>query len=1030
MIEKLLNYTIRSQLLIWLTIIGLTVGGLFSMAGVQREAYPKVDFHSAQITTVFPGAAPADVEQRVTIPLEEEIREIEGLKRVRSVSRHSVSDISVEVDLNEDEPDKVLDEVRRALDRVTDLPTEVTERPVFMEQKTGSFPVLEISLYGPEDERELTHTAEFYELQLEKVPGVARVDVFGERDHEWHVLIDPDRMRARAVNVLDVVQSLSGRNVSIPGGAVEAQRALNIRTSGEFKSIGELAHMPVQSNEMGGMTRLNQIARFRESFAPPKLLARTNGKRAINLLILKRERSDIVTVTEDIQKRIRELQKIKPVEVSTVLDEARQTRRRLDVVSSNALFGFVIVVVMLLLFLNFRTALVTAASLPLVLLATALVFPLNNITFNMISMMGIIIALGMLVDNSIVIAENVHRYRELGYGPYEAASKGASELVIPILGSFLTTVAAFIPMMFMSGTMGKFIWQIPFLVIVSLTASLLESFFLLPARLARFSETEGARVSQVRMRLDSWLESASNAFGRFVQRLVVRPFLSFAVMSLFVLCALASMGLLGFALFPKEEVEQVIIKTEFDPSMRVVQTIERMAPVEELVRALPSTELVSYSMKAGLQQVGAGDPLTRTGENLAMIDIFLTPEVERERTAEDIVKALEPQIRAIPGLRSLYVEEVVPSPPIGAAITVAAEGPDYEVLKKISEEIRTYLAGVNGVKNITDDYKTGREEIVVRLNQERAAMAGVSDQLAALAVRTAFEGTEATIVRIGIDEIKIRVLYDDPFRASADRLKSIQIPNRERLHTSLGSISTFENASGPESLSHYDFERAITITADVDAKIIQSGEANDLIFKKFGDLGSRYPGYSLKLRGEEQETNESMASLGRAGLAAFFAIFAIIALIFNSPGRSLIIMATIPLGLVGIAIGFLTSGKALSFLALIGIIGLAGVQVNAGIMLVEFIDKARLEGMSPVDAVVDAARTRFRPILLTSLTTMGGLFPTAYSLGGSDPVLIPMTLALAWGLASGTFGSLVFIPVVFACGYRIRDFVRKRRAHA
>lgn len=1025
MIERFLNYVIRSQLLVWLAVIAILVGGLSALLGLHREAYPRVEFHSAQIVTVFPGAAPVDVEQRVTIPLEEEIREIEGLKRVRSISRHSVSEINVEVDLAESNPTRVLDEVRRALDRVRDLPAEVVERPVFLEQKTGSFPVLEISLYSAKaDEQELADIAEFYETQIEKLPGVARVDVFGKRDHEWHVLINPDLMRVRSVNVLDVVQTLSGRNVSIPGGAVESEQARNIRTSGEFTGIGELARMPVRSNEIGNMTRLGEIARFRESFESPKLLARSNGLPAMNLLIIKRERSDIIRVTAAIQQRISELQKIRPVEVVTVLDEARQTRRRLDVVSSNATIGFAIVVIMLIIFLNLRTAVVTAVSLPLVLLGTLIAFPIYDITFNMISMMGMIVALGMLVDNSIVIAENVHRYRQAGLDAVSAAGKGAAELVIPIFGSFLTTVAAFIPMMFMSGMMGKFIWQIPFLVITSLSASLLESFFLLPARIARFGES-GKQSSALRQTIDRRFDALSDGFGGFVRRMVMRPFLSFAILFAVVVGAVASMGLMRFTLFPKEEVEQMIIKTEFDPSTRVSQTIEKMAPIEKLVRELPKTELVSYSMKAGIQQVGAGDPLTRNGENLAMIDIFLTPEVTRERTAEQIVKALEPQIRAIPGLRNLSVEEVVPAPPIGAAITVAVEGPDYARLREIAGEIRTYLGTVKGVKNITDDYKTGREEIVVRLNQERAAIAGISDQVAALAVRTAFEGTEATTVRQGRKEITIRVLYDDRFRADQTRLGQIQIPNRGGLHTALGSISSFETSSGPEGLSHYDFERAITVTADVEEQTISSGEANAKIFAKFADIGKRFPGYSLKLRGEEQETNESMASLARAGLAAFFAIFAIIALIFNSPMRALIIMATIPLGLVGIVVGFLTAGKALSFLALIGIIGLAGVQVNAGIMLVEFIDKARGEGLSQLDAVVDAARTRFRPILLTSLTTMGGLFPTAYSLGGSDPVLIPMTLALAWGLASGTFGSLVFIPVVFACGYRLRDGLRR-----
>ncbi|MBX7059786.1 MAG: efflux RND transporter permease subunit [Leptospirales bacterium] len=1029
MIERLLHYFIRSQLLIWLVIVGLLLGGLMALFGLQREAYPRVDFHQAVITTVFPGAAPEDVEQRVTIPLEEEIREVEGLKRVRSTSRHSVSEIFVEVDLKERDPDGVLDEVRRALDRVTDLPSEVTERPVFQEQKTGTFPVLEISLYGANSEQELTDIAEFYEKQLEKLPGVARVDLFGKREHEWQALLNPNSMRARGVSMLEVVQSLAARNVNIPGGALEAEQARNIRTTGEFQNIGQLARVPVQSNDIGSRTMLGQIARFEEGFESPRLLARTNGQNAINLMVLKRERSDIVTVTGDVAHRLEELKQIRPIQSAIVLDEARQTRRRLSVVQSNAAMGFVLVVAMLIAFLNFRTALVTAGSLPLVVLGSLIFFPQADITFNMISMMGLIISLGMLVDNSIVIAENVHRYREQGYSPIEAATHGAAELVIPILGSFLTTVAAFVPMLLMTGIMGKFIWQIPFLVIVSLSVSLLESFFLLPARLARFSEKEGQKnSSELRQRLDAFFDGVASGFGGFVRFLAAHPFRSFAVMSVVVLASFVGMAFMKFSLFPKEEVEQFIIRMEFEPSLRVTQTVQRMSAVESLVRGLPADELVSYSVKAGIQQIDAGDPLTRVGEHLAMVNIYLTPESERKRTAKEIIDALTPAVRQTPGLIAYSLQEVVPSPPVGAAITVAVEGPEYEKLREISAEVRAYLATIRGVKNIADDYRPGREEIIVRLNEERAATAGVSDQLAAQMVRSAYEGAEATTLRQGDREITIRVRYDEPFRRDLAALSEIAAPNRVGLRTTLGSISTLETRNGPESLSHYDFERAITILADVDEDIITSSEANALIFARFKDLSQRYPGYALKLRGEEQETNESMASLAQAGGLALLAIFGIIALIFNSPLRALIIMMTVPLGLTGIVIGFLTAGKALSFLALIGIIGLAGVQVNAGIMLVEFIDKARREdGLGPLDAVVDAARTRFRPILLTSLTTMAGLFPTAYALGGSDPVLIPMTLALAWGLASGTFGSLLFIPVVFSCGYKLRELWLSRR---
>ena len=1024
--SALIRYFVNQKLLMWLVIISLVLGSILSIFNLRRENFPRVDFHQAKITTIFPGASAVDVEQRVTIPLEEEIREIEGLKKVRSISRQSVSEINVQVDMKESNPDEILQDVRRALDRVTDLPPEVTERPVFAEIKSGSFPVMEISIYDAKNEIELNEQARFFEKQLEKVPGVARVDVFGKRDREWHILVKPANLSRYNVSLLDVSNALSGRNVNVPGGVLETEAALNIRTTGQFDKIEELGALPVRSNEMASMVRLRQIARFEDTYERSQLLARTNGKPAINLQIVKKERADILTLAVDVKARLKELNADSATSSSVkgviVNDLSLQTERQLDVVLNNAAIGLALVIAILLIFLSSRMAVITALSLPLVLGVTLMTFPQNDITFNMVSMMGIIIALGMLVDNSIVIAENVYRYLEKGLSPLDAAVKGASELVTPIIGSFLTTTAAFLPMMFMSGLMGKFIWQIPFVVITVLTASLLESFFLLPARIAHYGgkKLEDKKPNKVRNTINGGIDAVTRGFAKFISGVVHHPFISLSGVAMVFVLAFVGLTMMKFSLFPKEEVEEFLVKIEFSPSLRVTQTMERVAAVEDLIRKLPPEELVSYSMKGGIQQRDAQDPLQRVGEHLAMVRVFLTPEVSRKRTALEIIEELKPKVQKLPDLKHMAIEELVPSPPIGAAITVSVEGPNYATLRKISGEIQDLLKKTSGVYNIGDDYKNGREELIVRLDQKRAALVGARTDQVAMMVRTAFEGNEVSTMRRGHEEITLRVLYDGPYRARPSALGELPIPNRVGLQTPLKAITKTERSTGPESLSHYNFERSVVINADVREKIITSGEANALIFKHFGEIGKKYPGYSIALRGEQEDTAESMASLGQAGIIAVLAIFAILAMVFNDVRKPLLILATVPLGIIGVVAGFLLSGKAMSFLAMIGVIGLAGVQVNASIILVTFIDQLKQEGIAPLDALIEAARTRFRPILVTTLTTMGGLFPTAYSLGGSDPMLIPITLALAWGLAFGTFGSLVFVPAVFSAFHALK----------
>lgn len=1029
--KRVIAYFVHHSLVVWLIIIFSILSGILALFTLRSEAFPNVDFHQLKITTIFPGAPPSEVEKFVTIPLEEKIREVSGLEEVRSTSRQSVSEIVVKIDLDEKDPDAILEDVRRAIDSVTDLPDEITERPEIKERKSGEFPVAELGLYGQSSQVNLNEVARFLERELEKIKGVARVDLFGHQDREWHILVNPLKMSNKQVTLPDIIQSIKSRNLNMPAGSFASGPARNIRTNGEFTSIQELNSLPIRSNEIGSMVMLKQIAELKDTLQKPDFLAATNGKPAINLLILKKEKADIVKTVSLLKKKLIIINKNLPSDMHIVLinNEARRTKNRLDVVSSNATVGFILIMLILFIFLTWRDALITSLSLPLVLLVVLTIFPLYDITFNLISMLGIIISIGMLVDNSIVISENIYRHREAGLNPKDAAIKGASELVVPIIGTYLTTVAAFAPMMFMSGIMGRFVWQIPFVVICTLTISLFESFFLLPTRVALFGpkNLNSENENKLRKWFNRIFSIVQNKFYLFVQGIVKKRYLSLLAILLIFIVAIFGMSKMRFSLFPKEGIEIFIIKVEFPPNLRASETLRKMRELQPVIESLPKSELSSYTIKAGIQQRNSQDALTRVGEHLGMVQVYLTPELNRERTSKEIIHSLKNKIIQVVGKNKLLIEEVAPSPPIGAAITLAIEGTQYKTLKKISTELQDFLHKQKGILNIADDYNPGREEIIIKLDENRAAMTGISTLDAATIIRTAYEGFEASKIRKDLDEITLRVLYNSEYRGERRFLKDIQIRNRSGLSTPLSQISSKKIETGPEALLHYDFERAITVTADVDESVITSNIANKKVLDHFKDISLRYPGYTIRFRGEQESTQKSMASLARAGVLALFAIYAILAIIFNNALRPFPIIAAIGLGLIGIVIGFLTANKAISFFAMIGIIGLAGVVVNASIVLADFMDELTNDGSDPYDALSLAAKIRFRPILLTTLTTMAGLLPTAYGLGGSDPVLIPMTLALAWGLASGTFGALIFIPCVFAIGFDIKSFFQSRK---
>ncbi|MBM9589015.1 efflux RND transporter permease subunit [Leptospira sp. 201903075] len=1024
--KKIIHYFVYNPLVANLVFVFLFLAGMISVLSMKREAFPRVNFRQVRVLTVYPGASPVDVEKKVTIPIEEKLREVEGLDSVRSISRNSESDISIKIDLEHSNPDGVVNDIRRAVDRVTNLPTQVKDRPIVTEQKSSNFPVLEIAIHGAMNEMELQEMGRFIEDEMRKVSGVSRVDAFGKRKEEWRIRVDPDLKKKYTLGFSDIINAISKRNISVPAGSFLRPITQDIRVTGEINDINDIKNIPIRSNETGNTILLSQVANVKDTYERQRVVAVVNGEPAYVLQIIKKDSADIIRTVEAVQERIAELKKQIPanIQFTELNNEGARAIKRLDVVITNSLQGLFLVVLVLILFFSLKDSLLTSLSLPLTLFATTIAFPIFDVSFNLVSMLGIIISLGMLVDNSIIISENIYKYRSKKMDSREAAVLGASELFVPIIGSYLTTVAAFLPMAFMSGIMGKFIWQIPFMVIVALTLSLFESFLLLPVRYAQFTSHEVKKRSKNRERfrtfLENGFESLKAAFTRFITRVVNRPFLALGSILIVFLSSCGLVGLMNFNLFPKEGIDYVMVRAEFPPDFSAQETTKQLQYFQPILDRIPKSEVQSVILKIGIQQTDPTDPLTRIGEQLGMAQIILVPETERKRTAQEIFGELEPDLKKLPGAVSVMVDLVVNGPPIGAAVTVAIEGRDYKVLKQISNEMQGFLKKQEGVININDDYKPGREEIQIRVKDTASAITGIDTEITAYYVRTAMEGLEASNFRKGKDEVKIVIQNDDRFRDGIEDLDSIQISNKFGLLTPITAVTTKTTVQGIEALYHNDYEKAITVLADVDEAKTSSSIVNGKIVDEFGNIGKKYPGYKIKFRGEQEETAKSMVSLLVAGVLAFFGIFAILAIIFNSIKKPVLIILSIPLGFVGVVFGFLISGKALSFLAMIGIIGLAGVIVNASIVLVDTIQEFQAKGEGLYDSLITASGERFRPILVTTMTTMAGMIPTAYAIGGSDPLLIPMTLSLAWGLGFGTFGSLIFIPASFSAYYKLK----------
>lgn len=1017
----MINFFIdRPKLGVLLSLI-VILAGVLGAKQLRREAFPSVNFAQAQIVTVYPGATPEDVEELVTQKIEDEIRGTSGLKLVQSVSTQGLSTIFVHIDLDYSDVTGAMTELQRSVDRVTDLPAEVEERPRFLEIKTRNIPILEVSLHGDAPEMTIRQWMDRLEDRLERLPGVATIRKVGYRDREYRILLNAQALQQHHVSVEEVVAAVRAHNVDLPGGSlVSTPHQVNVRTSNEIESVAALADVVVRANLSGQQVRIRDLGEVVDSFRDPTVLARTNGKRSMVATITKQESADIVRLATSVRETIAAFAKGLPSGVNVTLsnDEARRTEHRLDIVTTNTWIGLILVLISLLVFLNWQTAIVTSLSMPLVVLGTMACMLYVGITFNLISMLAIIIALGMFVDNSIVVSENIYRYREEGYSLVEATRRGVNNIFWPVTATVLTTIAAFAPMGVTAGIMGKFIWGIPVVVSISLLMCLAESFILLPTRV-RLADVGVRRAASE----SHWFVALRRWFDRQLDAALRHQWRSLGVaLGLLILSFVWAGTKMDFILFPPEGIDIMVVRYEAEPGTSVEQLDGAVREIESHIAALPPEELDSFVTRTGIQQVDISDPNARNADNVGMIVVYLTPENKRVRLAKEIEKSLVESIPVQAPLTRLTIEKMVMGPPVGKAVTITVLGNNLETLKKGVSEIVEYLGGVDGVKNITTNDRPGPQDVHVRVRTDAQQLYGIAPQDVARTLRAAYEGVEASTVTQFGDEIGLRVQLADADRGDLSVLSALTVRNARGNLVPLQSIADITKTDGTRDRHHQDFLRSITVTADVDIDIVTSSTVNAKLAKHFADFTKRYPDYRLKYGGEEESTRESMDSLFAAMIIAVLCIYGILVTLFNSLAKPLLVMFSIPFGFIGTIVGFTLQDKPLGFFAMIGVVGLAGVVVNASIVMVSFIDELRADGVPFGEALRRGASLRLRPILLTTVTTVAALVPTAYGIGGWDPILVPMTMALAWGLLFGTTLTLFLVP----CGYAALESVQTK----
>jgi multidrug efflux pump subunit AcrB len=701
-------------------------------------------------------------------------------------------------------------------------------------------------------------------------------------------------------------------------------------------------------------------------------------------------------------------------------DKSRLVVNRLRVVVSNGLLGLVLVMIMLGLFLDWRSAFWVGLAIPVVLLGTLFMLPVFGAFLDTIAMGAMILVIGIIVDDGIVVAENIWRYREEGHAPLEAAVEGTYTVFKPVLTTIITTALAFMPMFFMTGTLGDFVYVIPLVVVIALAFSLLDTLFIMPSHLTAGIRTGSTTPGPA---AGSWFTHFRGHFVLLLARLIRVRYRVIAVFLLLMAGAFTyAANRMDFILFPTQSADEFYILTELPSGSSLEHTADQVRQIEAMVASLPESELSSFITRVGTHgQYNLGE-----NENWAHLGVYLTPFAGRDRNADEIVAEMRERTARLEGFKNFTYIIDSGGPPVGRPITLRVVGSDDETRRALAGEIVTLLEGMAGVKDIERDDKPGKEQIVVDLDYIRLAGNELAVADVAENIRLAYDGEVVTSVRYGDEDVEFRVILEEEARGSAEVLNELVIPNRSGRFVRLSEVADLSTGPGPSNFYHFNNERTVTITGDIEKGITTPLQATEAVLENF-DIDRDWPGMRLVVGGETEETEKSMGSLAAAFAGAAVGIYLVLVLLFNSLVQPLVVMFSVPFGLIGVIIAFAVHQQSPGFLAMLGVIGLMGIVVNDSLILVNLFNRLRRQRPDelPIDLVIEAAGHRFRPILLTSVTTVAGLLPMAYGIGGSDPFSAPMALAMGYGVLLATPLTLILLPCALTVGSDMKRVVRK-----
>ncbi len=1014
--------------MIYLIAVGF---GLFALIRLNVDLYPKLNFPYIAIIAQYTGVGPFDIETVVTRPVEEVVASVENVKRVTSVTRQGLSIVMLEFNWGSDMNQAEID-VRNNLEFIRDyLPEDVSD-PMVFPFDISQQPILYLALYSDvHGQAELRRIGERdFEPRLERISGVASAFTMGGMQREIKVLVDPVRMRAHNVSIQQITGALQAANLQIPSGYIDDDRQeFTIQTAGEFTGIDQIENTSVAVYN-GTVIHVKDVARVEDGFKDARERVWNNGKAAVMVMIQKQSDANTVVVCRDVTKQLRRIESELPkgVHVETVIDLSAFITRSISNLGSTAWQAILLTFLVLLFFLrNVRSSFIVAVSIPISVMVTFAVMDQVGITLNIISMAGLALSVGMLVDNSIVVLESIFRHHdELKENLRDSSDRGAGEVRMAITASTLTTLVVFIPVLFVPGLAGQLFKDMVLTICVSLTISLLVALTLVPlmaSRILRIKRNlaETNWMARTAKRIGGWLDDFQafyqNVLAWSLERgwtVLVSAFLLF-VLSIVVLASL------GGEFFPKTDQGFVQIAVNRSPGTSLEAMEKSMNELDEIIsKNVPEAENIYTNFGQG---EGVYALFSTRSSAEGDINVRLKNMTDRKRHLKDIQDDLRPIVTKLPDVEAKFQDR-------GEALFSAADivikifGHDLTRAEVISEQIENELKNVKGIASVTSSVRKAGPELKINLDRQRIADLGLNTAMVGQAVSTSVLGSVVTRYREQGDEYDVRVQLEKSARTSKEDLENILIMTPLGKQVPLRVLSTIEYSKAPKEISREDQDRIVTLDVSVSGRDLQG------VTKDVGKAIKRVAvpnDFRVEIGGAAEDMIESFMYLGIAFLVAMVLCYMVMASQFESLLDPFIIMFTIPLSIIGVALGLVVTGTDMNVMALIGVIMLVGIVVNNGIVLVDCINQLRAEGMDMYPAIKEGGRLRMRPVLMTALTTILGMLPLALGVGESGETWAPMARSVMGGLTVATILTLNVVPVIYSKMEELADKLRGKK---